>query len=149
MSLTKFKKVLVYLGLSFSLLFVSVGVSNANPFTVTAVVGCDPMSDPGTSGNLGEVTTSDPLTYGSEEAPVEQGDFVNIGFTITATSPKDCAGDDAFYEDDIDINFGGVDASSLSTMDIINTASTSAIVTVTFPERRGDFSATITFAHVP
>ena len=145
MSLAKFKQVLIYLGVSISLIFSSVGISNANTFTVYADVGCDPMSDPGTSGSLDEVSTPDTLDFGT----VEQNQTESINFTITATSPVDCAEEPAIFEDAIDITFGGDDSTSLSTDDSLDTSSTSATVFVIFPAREGPFTATITFTHAP
>ena len=102
MSLTKSKQVLLYLGLSFSLIFVSVGISNADPvdFTITAEFGCDVDVDPGTNAILTSVTYSpgegDPELI---EGKINLGNVstapapIELDFTVTAASERDCEGD--------------------------------------------------------
>lgn len=150
MSFAKFKQVLVYVGLSFSFLFASVGVSNAGDhvstfeFTATAEV-CDPMdSDQDTPGSLIDVTvdSGSSLNLG----PVTAGDTEFIEFDITATNPLDCLETDLGF-DDIFISYS--DVVNFSTSGSCVTDDTACAVQIVIPSRVTTLSGTITFSYTP
>ncbi len=148
MSLAKFKQVLLYLGLTFSFLLASVGVSNADPvdfdFTVTAEVGCD-ASDPAEDipGSLDNVTVASGSSLNLGE--VDQGSRVSIDFEIDATDPTDCEGG-WLGSDQIDISYS--DDSVFSDEGCYTDDSLCAI-DVFVPLVTGPMSETITFSHTP
>ena len=98
MSFAKFKQVLVYVGLSFSFLFASIGVSNAEAtscdpldpfcFEVTAEV-CDPADpDQNTPGSFTGVSVGAGSSL--DLGLVTASDTVSINFDITASNPLNC-----------------------------------------------------------
>ena len=146
MSFVKFKQVLLYLGLSFSFLFASVGVSNADPynFTVTAEVGCD-TNDPAEDipGSLNNVTVA--LGSSLDLGEVNQGDNAFIDFEIDATDPSDCEGFST-GSDQIDISYS--DISIFSDMGC-STNDSLCGVDVFIPLVKGPMGETITFSYTP
>lgn len=150
MSFAKFKQVLVYVGLSFSFLFASVGVSNADDavstfeFTVTAKV-CDPMERAqDTPGSLTSVVVNNASSLNLGE--VTAGDEENIDFDITATSPLDCLGED-LGTDDIDISYS--DVVNFSTSGSCVTDDIACAVQIDIPSGITTLSGTITFSYTP
>jgi hypothetical protein len=148
MYFAKFKQVLVYVGLSFSFLFASVGVSNASTpdtfsFTVTAEV-CDPM-DPSqhTPGSLTGVSVGagSSLNLGM----VTAGTMEIISFAITASNPQNCLDEDLGSED---IIIGYSDAAFFSDIGC-DTSDLVCSVDVTIPMGVTTFTETITFSHTP
>ena len=146
MSFAKFKQVLVYVGLSFSFLFASVGVSNADPFvfTVTAEV-CDPM-DPSqhTPGSLTDVSVDEFSSL--DLGPVTAGETEYISFDITASNPQDCQDFD-LGSDPITITFS--DDVNFSTSGLCDTDQVFCSVEIDIPAGVTTISDTITFSYTP
>ena len=146
MSFVKFKQALLYLGLTFSFLLASVGVSNADPynFTVTAEVGCDatnPAED--IPGSLNNVTVA--LGSSLDLGEVNQGDNAFIDFEIDASDPSDCEGF-SLGSDQIDISYSD---SSVFSDEGCYTDDSLCAIDVFVPSVTGTMSETITFSYTP
>lgn len=143
-------KSLKYLVLTVAVLIGATGVSNANPFTVTAEIGCD-TSDP-TLDNPGTIDTIDvaagsTLLFG-EVVPNQEESIV---FEVNGSNRTACD----------ETTDRGVEAISIDYTDILsmsdtcavepgcNTASTLLTVFVQFPNLQGSYTETITFSIGP
>jgi hypothetical protein len=147
MSFVKFKQALLYLGLTFSFLFASVSVSNADPFnfTVTAEV-CDPFDpDQHTPGSLTEVSVASGSSL--DLGKVEAGDEEYIDFDITASNPTDCSEFD-LGPDPIDISFSD-DANFGVDGDNCDTGYSACAVIIYIPSSTTTLNETITFSYTP
>jgi hypothetical protein len=152
----KILKSLKYLVLTAAILIGATGVSNANPFTVTADVGCDPAQGMGAT----EAATIDSVTATTGGVAVvgstinlgtfEKDETATISFAIDADGATDCAGNEA--DATVTINFTDDDAMQALTSSVpsIQTSNLASGFTVTFTapavSENLSFSETISFS---
>jgi hypothetical protein len=155
MSNRKILKSLKYLVLTAAILIGATGVSNAETFTVTAQVGCDPSIGNTTPATINSVTATvdtTPVTSPINLGTFEWGDSKDILFGINADGVIDCAGDESDATVTIDFS-DGLAMQALTSIDESGfpTSQTSVTVTFTAPQVPDElsFSETITFAISP
>jgi hypothetical protein len=153
----KILKSLKYIVLTAAILIGATGVSNANPFTVTAEVGCDPNIDEGDSGTLDSVSV---VTSGSDSftvtetviafGEVEQNQTETLTFSLNVTGPTDCNGDpDNFTTESITVSGSAVDTYSCAATIPCSPFASTAVVGIRFTGDFGAYSGSIEFAHTP
>ena len=153
----KILKSLKYLVLTAAILIGATGVSNANPFTVTAEVGCDPLIDPGSSGTLigVSVVTSESDSFTVTETviafgEVEQNQTETLTFSLNVTGPTDCNGDpDNSTTESITVSGSAVNTYSCDAAMPCSPFASTAVVGILFPYIAGAYSESIVFAHTP
>jgi hypothetical protein len=139
----KILKSLKYLVLTAAILIGATGVSNANSFTVTAEVGCDPTLEGGlyevakirtVTATKGGFTVASPINLGT----FEKGETATISFAIDADGATNCAGNEA--DATVTINFADA---------LLMQALTSSVPSIQTSNLASGFTVTFTAPQVP